>query len=329
MHLRDVEIFCDIVSLHSFSKAADRQKVSQSSASQAVHHLEKHLGVKLIDRSQRPWELTAAGHVYYEGCRDLLGSLRTIEDQVQQRCHRVMGRVRVAAIYSVGLLEMDVYVKRFRQDYPDVDLQVNYLHPDEVYARVVGDEADIGLVSFPRDGGEIGCVHWQQQEMVLVTSVDHPLADEESVPLKAISGEDFIGFTSELTIRRKIDRWLRESRVSVNIVHQFDNIENIKRAVEIGSGVAILPAPTLRRELMAGTLRARTFDDVHWFRPLGIVHRRHKTFTTATGKFIDVLHETDLDLPGDDSLPSNLNGSGDESTGRSPDHRQTASKHSA
>jgi len=295
MHLRNVEIFCDVVARGSFSKAADAHNVSQSSASQAVHMLEKRLGCRLIDRSKRPFELTPAGQIYYDGCRRLLEEFRCIEDQVQQMRNKVVGRVRVAAIYSVGLLQMDAYVKRYEALYPDATLQLEYLHPDDVYSRIVSDEADVGLVSFPRDGGEISCIPWQEQEMVLVVSPSHRLAGRESVPVEELEGEDYVGFTPELTIRKQVDRWLKQSKVSVNIVHEFDNIENIKRAVEIGSGVALLPAPTVRREFDADLLECLRIEGKKWFRPLGIVHKRNRTLTTAANKLVELLHE-DPDL---------------------------------
>ena len=297
MHLRNVEIFCDVVARRSFSKAAEAHNVSQSSASQAVHMLEKRLGIQLIDRSKRPFELTPAGQVYYDGCRELLDNFRKIEDRVQQMRNRVIGRVRIASIYSVGLLQMDAYVRRFEELYPEAALQLEYLHPDQVYERVLNDEADLGLVSFPKDGGEISSILWQEQEIVLVVAPSHSLAERRTIPVAALDGEDFVAFTAELTIRRQIDRWLKKAGVAVGVVHEFDNIETIKRAVEIGSGVALLPLPTVRRELEARTLAALRFEDVKWYRPLGIVHKRHKALATAASKFVELLHEDPETFP--------------------------------
>jgi DNA-binding transcriptional LysR family regulator len=294
MHLRNVEIFCDVVSHGSFSKAAEAHEVSQSSASQAVNMLERRLGCKLIDRSKRPFELTPAGQIYYDGCRKILESFRHVEDRVQQMRNKVIGRVRMAAIYSVGLLQMDAYAKRYKALYPDVVLELEYLHPDAVYSRVLNDEADLGIVSFPRVGGEIASIAWQNQEMVLVVPPGHrhaagPHFEEPSIPVQALDGETFVGFTSELTIRKQIDRWFKQERISVDLVHVFDNVENIKRAVEIGSGVALLPAPTVRREVEAGQLHAVHVEGVAWQRPLGIVHRRNRTLTNPARKLVELL----------------------------------------
>ncbi|MFN0050791.1 MAG: LysR family transcriptional regulator [Planctomycetales bacterium] len=289
MHLRFVEIFCDVAQRRSFSKGAAAHAVSQSSASQAVHCLEERLGTKLIDRSKRPLELTPAGRVYYDGCRELLQRFRAIEDQVQTFQDRVTGTVRVAAIYSVGLMQMERSVQRFAELYPDAKLRLEYLHPDQVYQQLHEEGADLGLVSFPRNGGDLISVPWQEQPMVLVVPPTHRLAGAGRIAVGELDGEDYVGFNRNLSIRREVDRWLKRARVTVHVVHEFDNIETIKRAIEIGSGVALLPRPTVWQEISSGTLVALPLTDAHWVRPLGIVHKRNKRLTAAEQKFIDLL----------------------------------------
>lgn len=289
MHLKNVEIFCDVALLRSFSRAAEAHSVSQPSVSQAVGQLEKHLETVLIDRSKRPLELTPAGEMFYAGCRAILDEFRHLEDSVREVGGKISGKLRVAAIYSVGLLQMEGILKQFQQQFPDVEVYWNYLHPEEVYDRVLHDEADLGLISFPREGGPLSSIPWQEQKMVLVVSPGHRLAEQESVSVTDLSGEDYVAFTQDLQIRKIMDKWFRQARLTVRIVHEFDNVENIKRAVEIGSGVSFLPAPTVRREVVFGSLKAITLRDVDWKRPLGIVHRRHKTLSNAAQKFVELL----------------------------------------
>jgi len=291
MHFKNVKIFCEVASRRSFSKAAKSLHVSQSAASQAVHSLEKQLEIQLIDRSQRPLELTPAGKIYFDGCRDVLESLRKVEDRIQGMKDRVTGTVRVAAIYSVGLLQMNSDVRSFRNLYPETDLRLEYLHPDDVYSKVMNDEADLGLVSFPKESNDLSCIPWQEQSMVAIVAPEHPLANRNSISVKELDKQHFVGFDPNLTISRKMDRWFKKSRVAVEFVQQFDNIENIKRAVEIGSEIGILPYPTVLREIDIGTLVALQIEDVEWYRPLGIVHKKNKTFTTAVSKFVELLHD--------------------------------------
>ncbi len=299
MNLRNTVIFCDIATYGSFSKAATARQISQPAVSQALQQLEEHLGVVLIDRSQRPIQLTSAGEVYFKRCQKWLRDYQDIEDSVQECSDRVSGRVRVASIYSVGLLQMTDYVRRFREEFPDVDLTLDYAQPDDVYTKVLRDEVDLGIVSFPKDGGEVGCIDWQDQEMVLAVGNDNELAVLDSVPITELSGQNVVAFSNDLMIRRKTEKLLRKSHVNVNVVHEFDNLETIKRAVEINLGVAILPLATLRRELEFQTLKAIPFSDCEFVRPLGIVHKRHKHLSRAAEKFVEILHE---DLPPDEAI---------------------------
>lgn len=291
MLLRNAEIFCDVVACRSFSKAAEVRNLSQPAISQALQQLEEYLGTMLIDRSKRPFHLTSAGESYYEGCRKLFDGFRRLEDSVQQIGDRVTGRLRIASIYSVGLLQMAGFVNRFQHEYPDVETSIDYLHPDEVYDRLLREEADLGLVSFPRDGGDFACIPWQEQEMVVVVGPEHPLGQQNDAAWEDLAGESFVGFTADLRIRREIDRRLKKAKISVTVVHSFDNIENIKRAVEIGAGVSILPLPTVRREVDHGFLKALPLEDRDFFRPLGIIHKRHKHLSNAAEKFVELLHD--------------------------------------
>ena len=291
MLLRNAELFCDVVACRSFSKAAALREVSQPAVSQALHQLEEYLGTTLIDRSKRPFELTAAGEVYYDGCRRLIDQFRRVEDQVREQGDCVRGRVRVASIYSVGLLQMKAYVDRFREEFPEVTLQISYASARDVYDQVQREEADMGIVSFPKDGGDISSIPWQDEEMGVIVPPSHRLADQAVVDWDELGGEQFVGFEPDQRIRRQIDRWLKQNKVAVKVVHTFDNIENIKRAVEIGAGISILPLPTTRREVEHGFLKALPLATGGVVRPLGIIHKRHRHLSNAAEKFADLLHD--------------------------------------
>ncbi|MFT5322991.1 MAG: DNA-binding transcriptional LysR family regulator [Planctomycetaceae bacterium] len=296
MSFRNFELFCEVAECRNFSKAADRQGVSQSTVSQAVAHLEKQLGIELIDRSHRPLALTPAGQRYFDGCRELLTGFERLETEVRQLSGCVAGRLRVAAIYSVGLLQLDSYVHCFEQAYPDVEIHVEYVHPDKVYDRIRSGTADIGLVSFPEDSSEFSTIPWQEQRISLIVHPAHPLAksvsdDYDSAPIETIQGEDFVNFTSELRVRNQLDRWLREAGVSPKVVHEFDNVEQIRRAVEDGLGVALLPEATVSRSVETGTLVSIKLENVEWFRPLGVIHKRNRRLSNAADRFVELLHE--------------------------------------
>ena len=306
MQLESLKIFCDVVRWSSFSRGAAENGISQSSASQAVHQLETRLGVKLIDRSKRPLVLTPQGKVYHEGCKDLVERYLVLENRVKALGDEdsVAGTVGVAAIYSVGLHHMTRYIQIFEQRHPQANVRLEYLHPSRVLERVTGGEAELGLLSYPRKWPELNVLTWREEPMVVTLHPGHRFAGRSSIAVAELDGEPFVAFDPELSIRRAIDRFLRHHAVQVEVVLEFDNIENIKRAVEIASGISILPEPSLAREIEAGTLAAVPIagdaPDDRLTRPLAIIHRRHGNLEPAASKFLELLTSPDLmrDLAG-------------------------------
>lgn len=282
-------MFCDVVAEHSFSVAARRNGVTQSTASQIVSHLEKHLGATLIDRSQRPWKPTSEGKLFYEGCRSILETYTDLEAEVKSHHNQISTMVRVACIYSVGLRHMHGYVEQFASKYPRARIHLEYLHPDRIYEGVRQESLDIGVVSFPHSDRQIATIPWHNEPMVIACSPSHPLAGSKRLALSRIDGEPYVGFEKGLVIRKEIDRFLKQRGVSVQTVLEFDNIESIKRAVEIGSGVSILPRPTMDREIETRALVAISIDSPGMDRPLGIIHLRGRPFGSNAARFVELL----------------------------------------
>lgn len=308
MQLETLKIFCDVARWSSFSRGAAENGISQSSASQAVHQLETRLGVKLIDRSKRPLVLTPRGKVYYEGCRELVERFEDLENRVRSMADepRIVGTVGVAAIYSVGLHHMSRFVQEFETRYPQAGIRLEYLHPRRVLERVMSGGVELGLLSYPRKWPELTVLPWREETMVLAVHPSHRFAGRDGVSVAELEGEPFIAFDHDLSIRRAIDRYLRHHSVQVEVVLEFDDIENLKRAIEVPSGISILPEPSLAREVRAGTLVAVPLQgaspDDRLLRPLAIIHRRHGCLEPAAARFLELLTDQDrtremADLP--------------------------------
>ena len=321
MQLKSLKVFCDVVGWRSFSRAADENGISQSGASQVVNQLERRLGVKLIDRSKRPFVLTPEGETYYEGCRKLVQRYDSLEDQVRTLHEEVSGRVRVVSIYSVGLHHMSRYLQQFLTQYPKANVRLEYQHPHRVYEAIEKDHADLGLVSYPRASRTIEALGWREEPMVLVCAPGHRLAGYANVAFEDLAGEKVIGFDSDLTIRREIDRVLQLHDAEVNVTMEFDNIETIKRAVEIDAGVALLPEPTVLREVEAKSLVSVPLATDELVRPLGIIHRRGKELGSTARRFIELLQTESKHEPAcmdgpKTGGPSQSGAAGDASYGR-------------
>ncbi|MFN0021020.1 MAG: LysR family transcriptional regulator [Pirellulaceae bacterium] len=289
MHLKSLKVFCDVVSRRSFSRAAEENNISQSGASQMVNHLEEHLGVKLIDRTKRPFVLTPEGEAYYEGCRKLVRRYFALEEEVKTLHEEVAGRVSVASIYSIGLSHMNSFVQSFLRLHPKANVRLQYQHPHRVYELVESDQVDLGLVSYPRSSRTLKATAWREEPMVVVCSPRHKLAGRREVALNELHGCDMVGFDPDLEIRQEIDRAVADSGAEVRVAMEFDNTETIKRAVEIDAGFSILPRPTVDREVEAGALVALPLAGVSLTRPIGILQRRGKELGRTATRFMQLL----------------------------------------
>ena len=305
MHVETLNIFCDVVRHQSFSRGAVANSVSQSAASQAVRKLEKHLGAQLIDRSKRPWVLTPEGKIFFKGSQEIVERYRELEDAVRRRQNRSGHTVRLTAIYSVGLHHLNQYVDQFRALVPGAGVDLEYRHPDEVCERVLNDQADLGLMSFVTPGRELTAIPWQRQLMVVACLPTHRFArmaaEQGGVRPVDLAHERFVAFDRELPVRREVDRFLRRYEVEVDVTAEFDNIETIKQAVDEGAGVAVLPEPTLQREVQRRTLVQAQFilppGESTLVRPLSIVHRRNRRLNPAVTEFITLLQNGKKNTP--------------------------------
>jgi len=290
VNLKSLKIFCDIVSRRSFSRAADDNGISQSHASQVVGQLEAHLGVRLIERSKRPLAPTKEGEVFVAGCRRLVAQYDALEDEVRTLHDEVAGRVRVAAIYSVGLHLMSRHVQEFTSRHPRANVRLEYLHPERVLESVERGDADIGIVSYPRSTRTIEAEPWREEPIVLVCAPGNAFAGRVQMTLGELDGQRMVGFDQDLVIRHELDRAVAVHGAEPVVVLAFDNIETIKRAVEIDAGVALLPEPTVGREVAAGTLVTVRIGDADLVRPLGIIHARGKPLGPTARRFVELLH---------------------------------------
>jgi DNA-binding transcriptional LysR family regulator len=289
MHLRFLKIYCDIVDLGSFSRAAKANEVSQSNASQVVHHLEERLGVRLIDRSRRPFVVTCEGKRFHEGCRVIVQRYDDLEREVRSLHEAAAARLTVASIYSVGLAHMSRHLREFLAAHTKADVRVEYLHPHRVYEAVDHGQADLGLISYPEESASLAALPWRTETMVLVCYPQHPLTRRHSVRLDVLRGEPVVAFQQGLKIREEIDRVFALHRIPVRVALEFDNIETIKRAIEIGAGVSLLPEPTISREIESGTLVQIPIEGQPLVRPLGIIHRRDRNLSETARQFIQLL----------------------------------------
>lgn len=294
MNLNGLKIFCEAVRLNSFSLAAEENLVTQSTVSQTIAHLEKHYGVSLIDRSRRPWQITQEGKLLYKGALELVKRFEDLENEVKGAPHSAGTQIRLACIYSVGIGRMSRLIDRFQQANPLTKISLVYLHPARIMEKVVQHKIDMGILSYPRPTKNLSCISLFSESMVIACPPRHKCARLKMVFLHQLQNEPFIAFSSELPIRHEVDNFLKSNQVTVKTVLEFDNVESIKRAVEAGSGISILPRPSLKTEVGIGSLAAVGFSPESFSRPLGIIHLRGRAFNRDFSRFIEFLKQAPL-----------------------------------
>jgi DNA-binding transcriptional LysR family regulator len=291
MQFESLKVFCDLAETGSFTKTAQINGVSQSAVSQTIGTLEKHFRSLLIERSKKNFRLTTDGEVLYNYSKEILAIYDAIHSRMQEIRHVISGEIRVATVYSVGLHDLPPYVKRFMQKYPDVKVHVEYRRANQVYDAVLGNTVDVGLVAYPDHDARWEIVPLGKEPLVLACHPQHPFAKLRCVKLKALNGQKFISFEPDMPTRRALDKILRGRGVAVEHVMEFDNIETVKRAVELDCGVAIVPQATVEQEVAQQTLAAVPLEGNH-FRTLGAVYRSNKVLSPALKQFLALLKET-------------------------------------
>jgi LysR family transcriptional regulator, transcriptional activator of the cysJI operon len=254
MQIESLKVFCDLAETESFTKAAQINKVTQSAVSQQISSLERQFNSLLIERSKKKFRLTREGQVLYDFSKQMIQTYDSLQSKLQEIKDIISGTVRVATIYSIGLHDLPACIKRFLKAYPTVNVHVEYRRANQVYDDVLSNVVDLGLVAYPVRNSKLETIALRKDPLVLICHPQHPFAKAKSVKLKTLAGQKFIGFEPDIPTRKALDRILKDNGVTVHNVMEFDNIETVKRAVEIEAGLSIVPQATVIQEVAKQTL---------------------------------------------------------------------------
>jgi len=294
MQIENFKIFADLVETKSFSKAAKLNGITQSAVSQQARSMERNFKTLMVDRSQKQFNLTREGQRIYEAAKEILHGYEKLESDLQEMKKVISGTIRISTIYSIGLHELPPYIKKFLHDYPSVNVRVEYRRSNLVYEDILHNAVDFGLVAFPVKQRQIEVLPFRNDHLVLITPPGHPLAKRSEIDVKELGAQKFIGFDPDIPTRKAVDQIFREHKLEIEPVMEFDNIETVKRAVEIDHGIAIVPQATVAQEVKQGSLVMLHFKGRSFTRPLAILHRKGRVLTPAMKKFVEILG---LDLP--------------------------------
>ena len=293
MHIESLKVFCDLVDLQSFSLAAERNFVTQSAVSQQIRSLEERFKRKLLERvrGRRDVKLTPAGEVFYREAKNVLSAFDQLQESLRGLVGKIGGTVKVACTYSVGLHEMPAKVGEFMSKFPSARIDLEYSRTTRVVRDVLNGSVELGILAFPDPRRGLTIVQMPTDRMVLVCPPGHKFSARTQVRTKDLDGIEFVHFERDTPTRKATDRILKAAGVEVKKVAEFDNIETIKRAVEVGFGVAILPLPAVVDVEKAGRLAVVKLAEKDWVRPVGVIHRSDRNLSLAAKKFVQLLEE--------------------------------------
>lgn len=294
MHIENFKTFSDLVDTESFSRSAKLNGVTQSAVSQQLRAMEKHFDILIVDRSQKQFRLTREGQKLYEAGKEILYLYEKLNSELQEMRKIISGNVHISTIYSIGLHELPPYIKTFLQVFPAVNVRVEYRRANNVYEDVLHNSTDLGIVAYPQKNKQLEIIPFAEDKMVLVVHPNHRLAGESKIELKELANEKIIGFESDIPTRKATDSAFRALQIDNMPVMEFDNVETVKRAVEIDHGVAILPKATVLSEEKQGLLKIVPLKGDPIKRPLALLHRKGRVLTPALSKFIDLMTGKDI-----------------------------------
>ena len=287
MQLESLKMFCDVVETGSFSRAAQLNHVPQSAVSQQIRALEMRYEQRLLSRSARQVTPTPAGERLFRGCKEILARFGEVEQEIREQSAEVAGTTTVSTIYSVGLHELASVQKGLLKTHPKINLRLNYRRNDQVYDDVILGAAEIGIVAYPQPRAGVDIHPFRDDKLAVVCAPGHAFASKSKVSLTALSGVPFIAFDREAPTRKALDRVFREKNLELNPIMEMDNVETIKRAVEMGLGVAILPLATAHGEIAQGTLVAKPLAEGPISRPIGLLIRKGKYLDRASSAVLE------------------------------------------
>ena len=251
--------------------------------------MESHYDMLIIDRNQKKFRLTPQGTVLYSTFKEILALYEKLNCEIQEMRNIVSGTIQISTVNSIGLHELPPYLKSFIKEFPSVNARVEYRRANLVYEDVLHGTADIGLVAFPVNHKELTTINFAQDELVVAMNPEHSLAKKKNLSIDNLGGEEFIAFERDIPTRKATDEMLSNAGVEISVVMEFDNVETVKRALEINAGIAILPANTVTNEIDRNQLVALKLDHGVHVRPLAIIHKKNRMLTPALRSFVELM----------------------------------------
>lgn len=288
MDLAQLEVFTTVVEERHFSRAAHRLARTQAAVSQTIKKLEGELGTALLDRNAKGVAPTEAGRLLYDYARRLLDLREETTHALRQLEELSAGRLVVGANEQTVTYILP-WLERFIRAYPAVHVEVKRCRASDVPAEIMRHGVELGVVSFAPPESGLRSLVVATDAVALVTAPRHPLAGRAAVSIRELGQETFIAHNVVSRYRLQVVEAFARHRTPLRIAVELPSIEAIKRMVEAGVGVSLLPRLCVAGEVARGQLAAIPVREMRLARKLRVVYRRASPLSRAAQAFVNLV----------------------------------------
>ena len=287
MTFEDLRVFSTVAAERSFSKAARKLKRTQPAVSQAIRRLEKDSGERLVDRSSRDGALTDAGQLLLDYANRLLRLADEASGAVAELRDVKKGRVLIGANEGAVHAVLPL-IDAFHREYPGILVDVRRVAARQTSQEVLLRTLDFGVLTFAPPEKELQSVVLGSDELVLLVPPSHPLAGRGDITMEEMGRQTIIAHNDPSPAREQVLRLYEQRHAPLNICMSLPSLDGIKRAVEMGLGVALLPRRCAQEEIARGQLMAVHVPELRSPRELRFVYRRDGDLSHAAKAFLEV-----------------------------------------
>ncbi|MDH3494888.1 MAG: LysR family transcriptional regulator [Acidobacteriota bacterium] len=286
MEIYELEVLKIVAEEKSFSRAAKILNRTQPAVSQAIRRLEDEIGEKLFDRSSKDGTLTDAGEVLLDYAAKMLNLRRAARNAVRELKALHRGKITLSAnehtvFYLLPLID------EFQRTHPFIKIDVKRGVASRIPKEIMAREVELGVISFKPKDRSVKAVAVSTDELVLIAAPGHPLAKHKTVSIRELGTERFIAHNAPSPYRQQVIEKFEKHRTELNIAIEMPSLEAIKRLVEMGAGVALVPRLTAKAEIKSGQLAGVSVNEMKFARRLHIVHRRGGVLSQAANEFLE------------------------------------------